>query len=135
MINTDKYPCSERVAIGYQFLQHTAGTRNRTGAEQEQNTRSPLIDLRRAIKSTKRRSSSVSFSLKLSFSLSSYPLLFRAISCSLRHPSDFPFPIYAHQDSVYSCDGTHSARWAKVRELRARRMNSVFVARRLDSPL
>jgi len=81
--------------------------------------------------------SSVFFSLKLSFSLSSCLLLSRIVFSSLGCHSDFPLPFTHQRRSVYSCDGTHSARWARVRELERKNwtlsiFNSIFIARQLD---
>jgi len=43
----------------------------------------------------------------------------------------FLFTTHTESRSVYPCDNAHSARWARVRESRSRRMNSIFIARQL----
>jgi len=77
--------------------------------------------------------SSVFFSLKLSFSLSLTILFCLELSPFLLQRF-FPLHSRIQRRYVYSCDGTHSTRWARVRESRAKKMNSVFNARWLDSP-
>jgi len=78
-------------------------------------------------KATISSSLSSCLSLSLSLSLSLVVLFFLKLTLFLSGATTiFPFYSRTQRRSVYSCDGTHSTRWARVRESRVRRLNSSY---------
>jgi len=99
-----------------------------TASHEEQHSLSThrLASSRRAVESTKQRSLPFSF-LSSCLSLSPAILFCLELSPFLSGATAiFSLHSRTQRRSVYSCDDTHSARWARVRESRARRMNSIY---------